>query len=169
MSEKEAGPASGSTTTAPTSAPTQRPSDVAEDMAGAAYLARYPGTGDVALIEGARTGGRLTAVVRELAAGQAASPRRHRGEDLVYVVLDGEVELEVPGRRWVARPLTALHVPPGVGHRYRATTPARLLVLATPAAVEPLLVHEQRLARDDPALLLALAQEHRVDLPVTLT
>ncbi|HEU4675166.1 MAG TPA: cupin domain-containing protein [Motilibacteraceae bacterium] len=121
------------------------------------------------MVEGARTGGRLTAVVRELAAGQAPSPRRHAVEDLVYVVLDGEVELEVPGRRWHADAVTALHVPAGTSHRYRATTRARLLVLATPAAAEPLLVHEQRLTREDPALLLALAQEHRVDFSVDLT
>jgi quercetin dioxygenase-like cupin family protein len=142
----------------------QRPPDMAPGVAGSPYLATYAGKGDSALLDGERTRGRLSVVVRELVAGAAVPYRRHAAEDISYLVLEGEVALEVPGRTWAAGSMTLLHVPPTVAHRYRAVTNARLLVLAVPAGVEQFLLHEDRLAEQDPGLLLALAQEHHIEV-----
>ena len=109
-------------------------------------------------------GGRAAVVVRDLAAGTGVPWRRHTEEDLVHVVLEGEVVLETAEGAWTGVPHAVLHVPPGVAHRYRAVTRSRLLVVVLPAGAEQLLLHEERLAVEDPALLLALAQEHRVEL-----
>jgi quercetin dioxygenase-like cupin family protein len=133
-------------------------------MAGSPYPSGRPSTGDSTLVAAERTGGRLAVLVRDLAPGHEPPLRRHAVEDLVYVVLEGEVVLEGPDGASTAGPDAVLHVPPATAHRCRAITAARVLVLAVPGGAEPLLLHEGRLAEEDPALLLALAQEHRVEL-----
>lgn len=129
-------------------------------MAGSPYPPDGPGGGDRIVVDGGRTRGRVAAVLRRLPAGAVVPHRRHGTEDLVYVVLHGEVALD----ERVCGPGSVLHVPPGRLHRYRALTDAQLLVVAAPAGVEQLLLHEERLASDDPALLLVLAQEHHVEV-----
>ncbi|MDR7363304.1 quercetin dioxygenase-like cupin family protein [Marmoricola bigeumensis] len=133
-------------------------------MAGSPYPARPARAGDRLLVSGDRTQGRLAVLVRELAAGAEVPPRRHTDDDVVYVVLEGEVAVAGADGEQVVGASAVLHVPPGTSHRYRALTDSVVLVLVAPAGAEHLLLHEDRLAAEDPGLLLALAQEHRVAL-----
>lgn len=163
MSEQIDSGKQGTTRSSAMSTETERPPDRVPHMADSPYLSTYAGRGDSALLDGGRTGGRLAVVVRDLARGAATTSRRHSTDGVTYVVLDGEVELETTGCTRTLRPVTVAHVPVAVAHRYRAVTRARLLVIVVPAGVEQLLAYEERLAQDDPALLLALAQEHHVE------
>jgi quercetin dioxygenase-like cupin family protein len=70
---------------------------------------------------------------------QAAGPtwvpfHRHLFEDEAFYVLDGELEFEAEGRRFVAPVGTWVFIPREVAHTYRVTsdTPARYLVLLAP-------------------------------------
>jgi hypothetical protein len=69
--------------------------------------------------------------------------------------------VSVGTRTWTVDGIGLVHCPRGTAHCLRAVTATRLVAVATPAGVEPFLA-----ACDDadPALLLALAQEHRVDV-----
>lgn len=142
----------------------QKPADMAAVMAGSPYPPVNPDGAGSVLLAAARTGGRATVIERGLRAGAATLVRQMSTEDLAYVVLEGTVQLEVAGRVRVMPALSVECIRAGAPHRYRALTGARLLIAASPAGVEQLLLHEERLAREDPELLMALAQEHGVEL-----
>jgi mannose-6-phosphate isomerase-like protein (cupin superfamily) len=54
----------------------------------------------------------------------------HRRTTEIYVVLEGEGEIELNGERHPLRPLTAVYIPPGV--RHRAIGKLRLLNIPIP-------------------------------------
>jgi quercetin dioxygenase-like cupin family protein len=133
-------------------------------MAGSPYPPVNPDDTGSLLVAAAETDGRAAAIAQLLPAGAATLVRQMSTEDVAYVVLEGSVELETAGLVRIMNALSVECVRAGVPHRYRALTVARILVVTAPAGVEQLLLHEERLAREDPELLLALAQEHRVRL-----
>ena len=55
----------------------------------------------------------------------------HRRMTEIYVVLEGQGELELDGTRIPVRPLSAIYIPPGV--RHRAIGRLRLLNIPVPA------------------------------------
>jgi quercetin dioxygenase-like cupin family protein len=134
----------------------------AESPAGAPYLAEHdPQRGITVLADAGRTDGALGVVVRDLRAGETRARYRHAAEDVAYLVLEGEVELRVGDRAWTVRPLSLVLSPRGTAHCYRALTDARIVLLAVPGGVERFFESSDVV---DGALLLALAQEHRVDV-----
>jgi quercetin dioxygenase-like cupin family protein len=138
-------------------------SEGAVGMAGQPYLAVHDGPTSV-LADAGRTGGRLSLVVHDLAAGDTGPWQRVAEVDVGYLVLAGRLEVRLPDRCWVVDPLALVSCPRGTSHRVTALTAARVAVLATPGDIEPFLVHGAALAAADPALFLALAQEHRVEV-----
>jgi mannose-6-phosphate isomerase-like protein (cupin superfamily) len=132
-------------------------------MAAEPYLARYS-AGMPVLADAARTGGRSAVVVRDLASGATWPWQRAADADLGYLVLAGCLEVRLADRVEVAEPIALAHCPAGTAHRIRALTAVRLAVLVTPGGLEPFLVHGLPAAAADPALFLALAQEHRVEV-----
>jgi mannose-6-phosphate isomerase-like protein (cupin superfamily) len=65
-------------------------------------------------------------------------PHIHHGEEESFYVLEGEVEMMTGGDTVKATQGSFVHVPRGVLHTFRnvGTTPARLLVVITPAGFE---------------------------------
>jgi len=62
----------------------------------------------------------------------AAVTHHHKVATEIYVVLEGEGEVELDGVRHPARPLSAFLIPPGT--RHRAVGDLRALVVCLPAA-----------------------------------
>ena len=136
-----------------------------ETPAGEPYLATHdPGRRTTVLADDRRTRGALGVVVRDLRRGDDVAWLRHPGQDLAYLVLDGDVEFRVDDRRWTARPVSLLLSPRGAAHCYRALTDARVALLLAPAGAEHVLEHAGPPSDVDAALLLPLAQEHRLDV-----
>jgi len=61
----------------------------------------------------------------------AAKVHYHRKTTEIYVVLEGEGEIELDGRRYPVRPLSAVYIAPGV--RHRAIGDLRLINIPVPA------------------------------------
>jgi mannose-6-phosphate isomerase-like protein (cupin superfamily) len=128
---------------------------VSEPSAALAF-ARHEGEGDarwwlgsLALIKAA---GHETAdqfCLVEVRENEGDTPLHvHHNEDETFWVLEGEIEFEIGGKKFEARPGTMLFGPRGVPHRYTVRRgPARMLFLFTPAGFEKLL-----LATSEPAL-----------------
>jgi quercetin dioxygenase-like cupin family protein len=114
------------------------------------------------LADAGRTGGALGVAVCDLRLGDTRAWCRHTGEDVAYLVLEGDVEFRVTNHVWTARPLGLVFAPRHAAHGYRALSDARIVVLAVPAGLERFI--ESSAAAGDAALLLALAQEHRVEV-----
>lgn len=126
------------------------------------YLARdEPSGGITVLADASRTAGAMAVVTTVLSAGSSRSWMRFLDADLAYLVLDGAVEVHVGAQSWVAEPFSLFHCPRGTAHCLKASAASRVAVLATPAGVEGFLI---ACDTNDAALLLALAQEHRVEV-----
>ena len=84
------------------------------------------------------TGGWLCVHDDRLPAGSATPLHRQPDDEESFVVLEGEVEFHLDGRRVTARAGDALHVPRGVPHAFKVVSPegARLLGIGTPAGHE---------------------------------
>ena len=136
-----------------------------ENPAGEPYLASHdPQRVVTVLADAPRTGGAMCVVVRDLVAGELHGWCRHTAEDVGYLVVDGTVELRVDDQVLTAEPVSLAFVPRGTPHGYRALTDARVVVLALPAGLERFLESSGPAAAVDAALLLALAQEHHVEM-----
>jgi len=80
----------------------------------------------------------------------APPPHIHRNEDESYYVLEGEFEFVDDGHAFTAGPGTLVHLPRGRLHVHRnaGDTPARALVLVTPAGVEKFVEEAGEPAKD---------------------
>jgi len=65
-------------------------------------------------------------------------PHIHRREDESFYVLEGEIEFLEGDRTFLAGAGSFVHVPRGILHRFKnvGTTPARALLMVTPAGLE---------------------------------
>lgn len=137
----------------------------AATTARAPYLAVHdPHRRTTVLADADRTGGALGLVIQDLRAHEVGAWRRHAVADVAYLVLEGDVEFRVGHQLLAAAPLSLVLTPRGAAHCYRAHTDARLALLAVPAGVERFVEGSARAVGGDAALVLALAQEHRVEL-----
>ncbi len=90
-------------------------------------------------VTGAETGGAFAVFETVTPPGSPGPPPHlHHGEEESFYVLEGEVELMSGGDTVRATRGAFVHVPRGALHTFRnvGTTPARLLVLITPAGFE---------------------------------
>jgi quercetin dioxygenase-like cupin family protein len=118
--------------------------------AGPPAFARHEGEGaarwwmgSLALIKATSrdTDGRYALVEVRENAGEAPPLHVHHNEDETFWVIEGEIEFEVGGQKFEARPGTMLFGPRGVPHRYTVRSgPARMLFLFTPGGFEELLL-----------------------------
>ena len=70
--------------------------------------------------------------------GDFVPPHTHDPEDEMFLVLEGEVEFDIPGGPITAQPGTFVHIPRGVFHGFRnaSETDAKLLDFHTPGGFE---------------------------------
>jgi len=90
-------------------------------------------------ISGAETSGALS-LLEYTAPPYFPGPEPHIHTTMaeVFYVLEGALTFALPGRTLVAGPGAAVHVPPGVPHRFSnpAAAPARFLTFCTPGDFE---------------------------------
>lgn len=84
---------------------------------------------------GAESGGAFSLMDVWTAPGQGTPPHVQRGDDEAFYVLEGAYELTVGSAVTEGRPGTFVFVPRGTPHAFRnvGTTPARMLIINTPA------------------------------------
>ena len=88
---------------------------------------------------GEQTGGALTALENVIPPGTGPPLHVHAGQDEAWWVVAGAVRFQLGEEVADAGPGTFVWVPRGVAHAFRndGEAPARLLVLFTPAGMEP--------------------------------
>jgi quercetin dioxygenase-like cupin family protein len=119
---------------------------MARDLLGFATLA--PVAVDYHTMLSSRdTGGPLSVCDATWAAGSGAQPHVHAAEDEVFIVLSGEVELTVNGRRFRRGPGEPAFIPRGTEHAFRALTPTRVLAILTREALDAPMTERIRGAR----------------------
>lgn len=99
----------------------------------------FPGTRVRVLLEGATTGGQLSAVEITTQQRYTTPVHVHHSDDEVFLVLDGEVRVWVGERTYDAGPGGCAFLPREQPHAYAVTSPsARLIGLTTSAALPEL-------------------------------
>jgi len=123
---------------------------------------RWNGTTYRTLLTSADTGG--LSVIWGAADPLTGPPTHvHAGEDEIFIVLEGEIEFDVAGRRLHCGPLDAAVVPRGTPHSFR-TGPdgARCLTILTPGGFEGFFAEmaagDFRIPRDITAIVAAAAR-----------
>lgn len=89
-------------------------------------------------VSGEQTGGAFSLSEALIPPGGGPPPHIHYGEDETFVVLEGELRLQVDDRTLPAPAGTVLYVPKGTRHQYTnvGATAVRMLFLYTPAGME---------------------------------
>lgn len=87
---------------------------------------------------GEDTGGEFALVELVALPGAETPPHVHRSTDETYRVLEGEMEVLDGGRTFTAGAGSVVYIPKGTLHAWRnaAASPARALMLVTPAGFE---------------------------------
>ena len=122
------------------------------------------------LVPAGATGGQLAMLEETTQPGMGPPLHIHHRQTELFRFLEGEYELVVGGRRYVATAGAAAIVPPGMPHAFRniGPTPARLLFILTPALegegffTDLAAVMAQ--GKPDPAVLASLAQRHGTEI-----
>ncbi|MGD9508191.1 MAG: cupin domain-containing protein [Geminicoccaceae bacterium] len=122
------------------------------------------------LAPAAATDGQLAMLEETTQPGKGPPLHVHHRQTELFRFVEGEYELVVGGRRYVAAAGASAIVPPGVTHAFRniGPTPARLLFVLTPALQGEAFFSELAAAmthgRPDPARLAELAQRHGAEI-----
>jgi mannose-6-phosphate isomerase-like protein (cupin superfamily) len=86
---------------------------------------------------GEDTGGRFWLAEHRSARGYTAPVRRHTREDELYIVLEGEITVEVDGKSYPTPAGSVAYAPRGLPHTFRVESETvRFLIFATPAGFE---------------------------------
>jgi quercetin dioxygenase-like cupin family protein len=89
------------------------------------------------LLDGAATGGRLTAIEQFFGTGDGSPLHLHREEDEIFWVLEGTMTIWVGDERIDASEGDTAFLPRGIAHAFRVTSErSRALILAIPAGIE---------------------------------
>lgn len=90
------------------------------------------------IVSGKVTGGSHALFEVVSPVGNGPPPHVHRREDETFYVLAGEVEFQTQGKTIRLGPGGSLFAPRNIPHSFRSvgSTPARMLLLATPAGME---------------------------------
>jgi quercetin dioxygenase-like cupin family protein len=101
----------------------------------------------------------------EVPAGHMPPLHLHRNEDEGFYVIDGQIALELPGRRIELGPGDFALAPRGIPHTYEVgDAPVHLLTTSTPAGFERFVAAVAALGEPDPATLTAVAAEHGIEI-----
>jgi quercetin dioxygenase-like cupin family protein len=89
----------------------------------------------VTKVAGEVTHGQLALLECTAPAGARVHPHRHAGEDEVFYLLEGELEVDCGPDRWIATPGSLVFLPRDVEHRFsvRGAAAARFLIVVGPA------------------------------------
>jgi quercetin dioxygenase-like cupin family protein len=122
------------------------------------------------------TGGRLAVVEHQAERGLGSPVHRHRLDDETFLVLEGELRVEVDGRARAAGAGAVAFLPRGLPHAFVVTSPqARYLTIHTPAGFDQFTVAAGTSVGPngtapvdelplDPAALTALAAEYGIEI-----
>jgi quercetin dioxygenase-like cupin family protein len=116
------------------------------------------------------TGGRLAILEHQAERGVASPVHRHRVDDETFLVLEGELRVEVDGQARAAGAGAVAFLPRGLPHAFVVTSPqARYLTIHTPGGFDQFTVatstsvgHTSTLP--DPAALAAIAAEYGIEI-----
>jgi quercetin dioxygenase-like cupin family protein len=88
-----------------------------------------------------------------VAPGTGPVPHRHSREDESFYILDGLLEFRIGERIFTAGPGSFLFAPKGIPHTFKnvGTTPARALVIISPAGLEKFFDERRALSKELPA------------------
>jgi quercetin dioxygenase-like cupin family protein len=122
------------------------------------------------------TGGRLAVVEHQAERGLASPVHRHRVDDETFLVLEGELRVEVGGQAQAAGAGAVAFLPRGLPHAFVVTSPqARYLTIHTPAGFDQFAIAAGTSVGPngtapvdelplDPAALTALAAEYGIEI-----
>lgn len=122
------------------------------------------------LVGASTAGGQLAMLEETTQPGKGPPLHIHHRQTEIFRFLEGEYELVVGERRYVATAGAAAVVPPGTVHAFRniGPTPARLLFILTPALGGEAFFTELAAAmaqgKPDEAVLRELAQRHGTEI-----
>lgn len=118
------------------------------------------------LADGDATDARLGLIdMIEVPPGHMPPLHVHHAEDEGFYLLEGEVTLYLPGEQIDCRPGDFVLAPRGVPHAYRVgESPARWLVISSPAGFESFVSAVSRLEELEPATLAAVAERHEIEI-----
>jgi quercetin dioxygenase-like cupin family protein len=112
------------------------------------------------------TGGRLAIVEHYAERGSASPVHCHTLDDETFLVLEGELRVEVDGQVRAAGAGAAAFLPRGLPHAFVVTSPqARYLTIHTPAGFDQFAVAAgTSVGATDPATLAAMAAEYGIEI-----
>ena len=112
------------------------------------------------------TGGRLAIVEHQAERGLASPVHRHRVDDETFLVLEGELRVEVDGQARAAGAGAVAFLPRGLPHAFVVTSPqARYLTIHTPAGFDQFAIAAgTSVDATDSAALAAMAAEYGIEI-----
>jgi quercetin dioxygenase-like cupin family protein len=123
------------------------------------------------------TGGAFTLIEVLVPPQSGPPPHIHRREDEAFYVLEGEFEVHIDGQRHIAGPGCWVTLAKGSLHYFKniGATPAKMLILATPAGLDQFFLEAGREAIDnspesgavtpkDSEKLLAIAPKYGIEI-----
>lgn len=124
---------------------------------------------------GSTTAGTLAVLEHNGGRGYSSPLHRHRGDEETFIVLDGELRLEIDGVTKSAGAGAAAILPRGLTHAFVVTSPeARFLTIHTPAGFEAFTIRAGQPAASlnvppdvpppDPAALAAMAADYGIEI-----
>jgi quercetin dioxygenase-like cupin family protein len=109
------------------------------------------------VVSTAETGGTMAVVDSTAPAGFGPGRHVHAAEDETFLVLTGEMEFWVAGRRFCKGPGEAAFIPRGVEHTFKALSESRHILILTPGGFEGFFTDMARggfrIPEDMPAIL----------------
>ena len=127
---------------------------------------------------GEDTGGAFALIEVVVPPQSGPPPHRHSREDEAFYVLEGEFEVHLDEQRLTAGPGSWIQMAQGSLHHFKniGTTPAKMLILATPAGLDRFFLEAGREATDtspesgaatpeDKERLLAVAPKYGIEIP----
>ena len=112
-------------------------------------------------VRGERSGGALLALENVIAPGDGPPLHRHEREDEAWYVIEGDLRFQL-GEEIAAAPAGSfVFVPRGTPHCFQNAggSPARILVLFTPAGMEGFFDRFAELSEPDPSAFVRLGSE----------
>lgn len=127
---------------------------------------------------GKETGGAFALIEVLVPPQSGPPPHLHHREDEAFYVVEGEFEVHIDEQRLTAGPGSWVQMAKGSLHHFKnvGPTPAKMLILATPAGLDQFFLEAVREATDtspesgtatpeDTERLLAVAPKYGIDIP----